>query len=97
MTVETKVGDTVRVTNGWEPKSTAMHVYLVTGVVLTISMALLVSLVKGVDVEIVAAVLKWASGILLVVGLFFRGRRAKWEEERQARLAEQMERYRGKH
>ena len=73
-----------------------MHVYLVTGVVFTVAIALLSSLVFHVSVDTLVTIFKWFFGALLVLGLFLHARRSKRDEERQARMSEQIERYRSR-
>lgn len=73
-----------------------MHVYLVTGVVFTVAIGILISLVFGVAIETLATILKWSCGVLLVIGIVALRRRSKRNEEKHARIVEQVERYRGK-
>jgi hypothetical protein len=74
-----------------------VHVYLITGIMFTVAMALLASLVFRIGVDTLATILKWSFGALLVLALFVRARRSKRDEERHAKIAEQIERYRGRH
>jgi hypothetical protein len=72
-----------------------MHVYLVTGVAFTIAIGILISLIFGISVDTLATMLKWSCGFLLVVGIVGLHRRSKRSEDKQERIARQIQRYRG--
>ena len=71
-----------------------MHVYIATGVVFAVAIAILASLVFHISLDIIATIAKWFFGILLALGLLLHTRHSKREEERKARMSARIEQFR---